>query len=85
MWVRVDNRKIFAGLLVALIALAWVSLWVWGQSPYGRFLDQEQLTKVTSEDAALLVFFVAAWTLMIFAMMLPTSLPLITIFQFMTM
>ena len=84
MRVRVDNRKIFAGLLVALIALAWVSLWVWGQSPYGRFLDHGQLTEVTSEDATLLVFFVTAWTLMVFAMMLPTSLPLITMFHTMT-
>ena len=84
MWVRADNRKLFASLVVALIALAWVSLWVWGQSPYGRFLDHEQLTQVTSEDATLLVFFVLAWTVMIFAMMLPTSLPLITMFHIMT-
>ena len=84
MYIRVDNRKLFAGLLVALIGLAWVSLWAWGQSPYGRFLDHGQLTKVTSEDATLLVFFVAAWTVMIFAMMLPTTLPLITMFHTMT-
>ena len=84
MWVRTDNRKLFTGLLVALIALAWMSLWVWGQSPYGRFLDHGQLTDVNSEDATLLVFFVAAWTLMVFAMMLPTSLPLITMFHTMT-
>ena len=84
MWVRVDNRKLFAALLVALVALAWLGLWVWGQSPYEQFLDHDQLGDITSEDAALLVFFVAGWTTMIFAMMLPTSLPLITLFHGLT-
>ena len=81
---RVDNRKLFAALLVALIGFAWASLWVWGQSPYGRYLDHTQLTEVTGEDATLLVFFVGAWTVMVFAMMLPTSLPLINMFHVMT-
>jgi len=31
-----------------------------------------------------MVFFVAGWTLMVFAMMRPTSLPLIALFQTMT-
>ena len=84
MWMRVDNRKLFAALLVALIGFAWASLWVWGQSPYGRYLDHTQLTEVTGEDATLLVFFVGAWTIMVFAMMLPTSLPLINMFHVMT-
>ncbi|MFQ6029564.1 MAG: DUF2182 domain-containing protein [Dehalococcoidia bacterium] len=84
MWQSIRNDRLFLALLVALIALAWVSLWVWGQSPYGRFLDHEALTDVTSEDVRLLVFFVAAWTLMIFAMMLPTTLPLIALFRTMT-
>ena len=77
----VRNDKLFVALLLAVIALAWLSLWVWGQSPYGRFLDHEALTEVSGEDAGLLVFFVAGWTLMVFAMMLPTSLPLVTLFH----
>ena len=81
MWLSVRNDRLFLVLLVALLALAWASLWVWGQSPYGRFLDHEALTEVTSEDLRLLVFFVAAWTLMIAAMMLPTTLPLIALFR----
>ncbi len=84
MWQSLRNERLFLGLLVALIALAWVSLWVWGQSPYGRFLDHEALTEVTSADLRLLVFFVAAWTLMIAAMMLPTTLPLIALFRTIT-
>ncbi len=81
MWLNVRNDRLFIALLLAMVALAWLSLWVWGQSPYGRFLDHEALTEVTGEDAALLVFFVAAWTLMIFAMMLPTTFPLMAMFH----
>jgi predicted metal-binding membrane protein len=84
MMVRVENRKLFIGLLTALVALAWLGLWLWGESPYGRFLDHSQLSEITSEDASLLVFFVGGWTLMVFAMMLPTSLPLIVLFHTMT-
>ncbi len=84
MWQSVRNDRLFLILLVALLALAWLSLWVWGQSPYGRFLDHGALTEVTSEDLRLLVFFVAAWTLMIAAMMLPTTLPLIALFRTIT-
>jgi len=79
MWQSVRNDRLFLVLLVALLALAWLSLWVWGQSPY-----HEALTEVTSEDLRLLVFFVAAWTLMIAAMMLPTTLPLIALFRTIT-
>lgn len=64
--------------------LAWLSLLVWGQSPYSRFLDHGALTEVTSEDVRLLVFFVAGWTPMIFAMMLPITLPLIRLFRTIT-
>ena len=66
------------------MSLAWLVLWTWGQSPYGRYLDHDQLSTVLGEDAILLVVFVAGWTLMVFAMMLPTSLPLIALFHTMT-
>ena len=81
MLLSVRNDRLFIALLLSVVALAWLSLWVWGQSPYERFLDHEELTQVTGEDAALLVLFVAGWTLMIFAMMLPTTLPLIALFH----
>ncbi|PKB81498.1 MAG: hypothetical protein BZY88_06150 [SAR202 cluster bacterium Io17-Chloro-G9] len=81
MWQTVRNDRLFLILLLALIAVAWLSLWIWGQSPYERYLDHEELTSVSGEDAALLLFFVAGWTLMIFAMMLPTTLPLMAMFR----
>lgn len=49
MWQSLRNDRLFLVLLAALIALAWISLLVWGQSPYGRYLDHEALTDVTSD------------------------------------
>ena len=37
----VDARRPFALALAALIGFAWLSLWLWGESPYGRFLSHE--------------------------------------------
>src|SRR3972149_6129918 len=88
MWARVDDRRPFTAALIGLIALAWLVLLAWGQSPYGRFLSHEQPGEVKmglSGDTALVALaFVGGWTLMTFAMMLPTSLPLITMFRTMT-
>jgi predicted metal-binding membrane protein len=81
---RVDNRPYFVPLLLALIAIAWLALFVWGESPYGRFLSHEELGEISIglnvEGLGLAAVFVAGWTVMTFAMMLPTSLPLITMF-----
>jgi predicted metal-binding membrane protein len=82
---RVDNRPYFVPLLLALIALAWVALFAWGESPYGRFLSHEELGDVniglSAEGLGVALVFVAGWTVMTIAMMLPTSLPLITMFE----
>lgn len=82
MWPRVSTLKPFTALLVALIALAWLVLWVWGQSPYGRFLSHQELGEVNlGSSFTLSLVFVAGWTLMTMAMMLPTSLPLVALFH----
>lgn len=83
MWPRVSDLRLFTALMGALIALAWLVLWAWGQSPYGRFLRHEELGEVTFGGGALLLVlvFVAGWTLMTVAMMLPTSLPLVALFH----
>ncbi len=83
MWPRVSDLRLFTALMGALIALAWLVLWAWGRSPYGRFLRHEELGEVTFGGGALLLVlvFVAGWTLMTVAMMLPTSLPLVALFH----
>jgi predicted metal-binding membrane protein len=82
---RVDNRRYFAPLLLALIAIAWLALFAWGESPYGRFLSHDELGDVniglSAEGIDIALVFVAGWTVMTIAMMLPTSLPLITMFE----
>lgn len=77
------NHRYFLPLMGALIALAWLALWAWGQSPYARFLSHHHLGEVRGGGSLMLVF-IAGWTLMIFAMMLPTSLPLLTSFYALT-
>jgi predicted metal-binding membrane protein len=75
-----NSQKIFLALIVMMIALAWSVLWWWGQSPYNRFLDHQGLGELNPANVSFLVVFVAGWTLMSIAMMLPTSLPLINLF-----
>jgi predicted metal-binding membrane protein len=77
------NRRYFLPLMGALIALAWLALWTWGQSPYARFLSHHHLDELRAGGSLVLVF-IAGWTLMIFAMMLPTSLPLVATFHTLT-
>jgi predicted metal-binding membrane protein len=61
------------------VTLAWIALWAWGASPYGRYLDHRNLDKVGGHEYVLALF-VAGWVVMIVAMMLPTSLPLLLLF-----
>ncbi len=74
----------FSGsLLGGLIGAAWAALALLGASAYGPYLSH------APGDAAgplglRLVLFVAGWTLMSVAMMLPTSLPLVTAVHTMT-
>lgn len=75
------DQKFFLLLIGVLIGLAWLALWAWGQSPYGRFLNHGQLDELSLGDIPILLVFVAGWTLMCAAMMLPTSLPLVSLFH----
>jgi predicted metal-binding membrane protein len=71
------DQAILGGLLVALAVSAWLALWLWGASPYGRYLHHEGGVGPLPLEASL---FVAGWVLMIVAMMLPSSLPLVMTF-----
>ena len=89
------HHRVFLPVLAALIALAWVALWAWARSPYGRYLEHDDWT--ASGPAAFLcravpagnvvvpiVLYASAWILMTAAMMLPTTLPLFNAFDRLT-
>jgi predicted metal-binding membrane protein len=76
-----NDGKYFLLPMGALVALSWLALVVWGQSPYGRFLSHKYLGQVDHAAGPVLLVFVAGWTLMSAAMMLPTSLPLVSMFH----
>jgi predicted metal-binding membrane protein len=71
------DQAILGGLLVALAGAAWLALWIWGSSPYGRYLHHEGGVGPLPLEATL---FSAGWVLMIVAMMLPSSIPLVVTF-----
>jgi predicted metal-binding membrane protein len=82
-----NNRRAFLYLMGSLITLAWIALFLWERSPYGRYLDHDQLGAIGTEARGLILaggFYVAGWTLMTVAMMLPTTLPLLEIFRRLT-
>jgi predicted metal-binding membrane protein len=82
MWPRVSDARVFTTLFVGLIALTWLTLLAWGSSPYARFLSHEELGAVEGSGyLTVAALFVAAWTVMTIAMMLPTSLPLVALFH----
>jgi len=75
----------FASTMAGLVLGAWLALGLVGASPYSGYLDHS----VAVESATLpyevrLAVFVAGWTVMSVAMMLPSSLPLVTVFRTIT-
>jgi predicted metal-binding membrane protein len=71
------DRAILIGSLLALAVVAWLSLWLWEGSPYRAYLGHDTLGAPTALSAGL---FTVGWLLMIVAMMLPSSLPLVVTF-----
>lgn len=89
------GRRTFLFLMGTLVTLAWLMLWIWEHSPYGRYLDHGRWTEISltgSPHHALLnesfflpvLFYVVGWVLMTAAMMLPTTIPLLEIFRRLT-
>lgn len=92
---QVLGRSHFLPLMALLTVLAWFTLWVWELSPYGRYLNHGDWTKIgfaASICAALpageavlpALLYIGGWVLMLAAMMLPTTLPLLEIFRRLT-
>jgi predicted metal-binding membrane protein len=77
-----------------LIGLSWAALFLWQLSPYGRYLDHGRWTEIgfaATICSALpagnivlpMLLYAGGWLLMLIAMMLPTTLPLLRRFQLM--
>ena len=75
------SNRILILLLLGLIVLSWISLWAWNESPAKVFLGHNASPSVNQIDLIFGLIFVLGWTLMVFAMMLPTTIPLILSFH----
>jgi len=85
----ISRRHTFNAVFGGLVACAWLALWLWERSPYGRYLNHAELGGLAhdSQFASVLTqaaLYVAGWLLMTTAMMLPTTLPLLDAFRRMT-
>jgi predicted metal-binding membrane protein len=89
------HRSFFLPVLSGLIALTWVALWVWSRSPYGRYLEHGNWfdaglgallcrTIPAGEVIVPALIHATGWVMMITAMMLPTTLPLLEQFRRLT-
>src|SRR5690349_14863805 len=83
-----SGRPLLGALVVAIALLAWAMLALWNASPYGRYLDHggwldagwfAAICSVTPNGDLVVpaLTHALAWLLMIAAMMLPTTLPLL--------
>ena len=91
----ITHRDIFRPLVISLVVVAWATLFLWEQSPYGRYLNHGQWDTQgfgaaicralpQGEFIVPLVVYALGWLLIIGAMMLPTALPVIGIFRGLT-
>jgi predicted metal-binding membrane protein len=87
-----DRRTLFAFLLAALAVAAWLALWAWSASPYARFVEHggwgdagalAALCRAVPQGDIVVpaALHATAWVLMIAAMMLPTTFPLLETFR----
>lgn len=88
-----DGRNLaFALIFAALVIAAWLALWLWSASPYARYvthggyLDPAAFAALCRAVPGGTIIFpallhAAAWVLMIAAMMLPTTYPLLAMFR----
>lgn len=79
-----QRDRVFLAVLTALVFLAWWVLWIWGRSPRNHMLmhgSAHAATMATANPLQFGLIFVLAWTLMTIAMMLPTTFPLLVLFE----
>jgi predicted metal-binding membrane protein len=85
----------FAPIMGLLFVYAWITLWLWELSPYGRYLHHGQWTELglagdlctvprIGGTLAPALLYVGGWVLMTTAMMLPTTMPLLEAYRRLT-
>lgn len=74
-----DDSRWYALAIGMLVVTAWAVLTGWAASPYAGLLDHRGIGESGLPISRLAVF-AGGWTLMVIAMMLPGSLPLINLF-----
>lgn len=74
------DRAILAALLAAIAGAAWLALAAWDGSDYGRYLHHDAAVAPLLGAS----LFTVGWVLMIVAMMLPSSIPLVMTFAALT-
>jgi predicted metal-binding membrane protein len=90
-----EPRRAFLALISGLILIAWLTLFLWELSPHARYLDHGKWTELgvgawlcRAVPAGSVVvpatLYALGWMLMIAAMMLPTTLPLLVRFSRLT-
>jgi predicted metal-binding membrane protein len=86
------HRRWFIASFGGLLVVAWAALWLWAGSPYGRYLDHGDWTQIgiagalcsalpAGETLVLATLYIGGWLLMVTAMMLPTTLPLLEVYH----
>ena len=76
------ERWLYGGALAGLIGGAWVALGLLGASAYAPYFSHGVAAGAgPAAPGARAVLFVVGWVIMSVAMMLPSSLPLVTVFR----
>ena len=76
-----EDRRWYRLSLGALILAAWATLAAWGASPFAGLLGHRDIGGADLPPILQLAAFLVGWTLMTVAMMLPSTLPLVTLFR----